>query len=538
MKTKMFTYSAPLVLLVAMIFSSCKKAPGPDMLYAVQSPVVSNIVTKEADLEVDWEYPQDPRISKFVIQLAYDKNFATIAKTDSVEATERIHLFENVNLVTEYYVRIRAVAKDIVLTSDFATKSLQLESIFKPLVRADVKATTVTLKWDSPVSGSVNNVVLIPINGDPLAPVQLSATDITNKAITITGLSGATTYTALINEGENRKGVIAFTTRDINERITINANPTVYETLQEAVDAASSGDVINFGGALYDFSGSDLETVRIVDKSLTFKAEVGSTVVPTITLKNFWLKGNISSFTISGLKIISTSKANTATNNDYNKHIIGASYVSSEITVTIENSDLSGAESGLLFTQSPTSGNLPEGALSPGTHHLNIKNSLLHDFGNAGGDFIDFRSGIVGNILIENSSFWKLARAFFRTDNTASALSGAKVVFNKNTFNSISSGGAFLRTQAPGIDVTLSNNILSNKTSNNNNSISGAGTVVRANNNNTFGTNLGNFTNGISGANNVGTTNLDPGYADANNGIFTVGNAAVKTAVQGDPRWL
>ncbi|ADY50890.1 hypothetical protein Pedsa_0306 [Pseudopedobacter saltans DSM 12145] len=538
MKTKLFTYSAPLILFFALIFSSCKKALGPDMLYAVPTPVISNIATKEADLEVAWEYSDDSNISKFVVQLSYDKNFAAVAKSDSIGATERGYLFKNVNLVTEYYVRVKAVAKNIVLTSDFSSKSLQLESIFKPLVRADVKATNVTLKWDNPVSGSVNNIVLIPLNGSPLAPFQLSTTDKANKTVTITGLSAATVYTALINENDNRKGVISFTTRDINERITINSSPIVYETLQDAVDAANSGDVINFGGAVYDFSGADLETVRITNKSLTLKPEVGSTVTPTITLKNFWLKGNISSFAISGLKIISTSKANTATNTDYNKHIIGVSYVNSTITVTIENSDLSGAESGLIFTQTSTAGNLPEGALSPGIHHLIIRNSLFHDFGNAGGDFIDYRSGTIGNILLENSSFWKLARAFFRTDNTASALGGSKVIINKNTFNSICNGGAFLRTQAPGVDVTLSNNIISNKTSNNNNSISGTGAVVKANNNNTFGTNSGNFTNSISTANNVGNTSLDPQYVDPNNGIFTVGNPTVKAAQQGDPRWL
>ncbi|WP_256012330.1 DUF5123 domain-containing protein [Desertivirga xinjiangensis] len=538
MKAKTLTLLTFTVALIT-IFTSCEKALGPDPKYYVPSPTISNIVSKETSIDVQWEYSTpDNRVVNFVTQLSLDKNFTTIFKSDTVDATARSTSFEGVNLVNEYFVRIRAIASDMVESSPFVSKVLTLESIFSTPERIDIQATSAKLKWTAPATGTVTHIVVIPMNSAPMSPIQLSATDIANKSITISNLSGATRYSALIYEGEVRKGVVTFMTRDVNEKITINSGSTVYETIQDAVNAAVSGDIIYFGGAAYDFSSTALSTVTVNGKSLTFKAALNSTVTPSITMKNFDLKGNISNFTVSGLKIISISKANTAGNTDYNKHVFGLSYVTGPLNLTIENSDISGAESGLAFSQTVGAASAPSAIPGTGTFNITIDNCLLHDFGNAGGDFLDFRSGTVGNINYKNTTFWNGARAFFRIDATASILTGAIIKVENSTFYNFSNGGIFLRTAAPGTAFVLNNNIIMNKISNNGNSIGGTGSTLKLNNNNISGTNAGNITGGVTSGFNIGTTALDPTFTNPTAGNFTVGNAAVKTAAQGDPRWL
>ncbi len=61
------------------------------------------------------------------------------------------------------------------------------------------------------------------------------------------------------------------------------------------------------------------------------------------------------------------------------------------------------------------------------------------------------------------------------------------------------------------------------------------GTTLTFNQCNIFGSNSKNIK---SVATNTATTELDPQYTNAAQGDFTVGNATVKSAGQGDPRWL
>lgn len=532
MKIKIFTLFS-LTTILFLFSSSCKKLEGPDPKYYVDPPSNLKISTEETTVSVTWDYPEDNRIVNFVAQLSYDKNFATIAKSDTTGSNEHSAAFTNANLVTEYYVRVRAIAKDIVISSNFTTASLKLESIFQPLTRSDIKATSVVLKWNAPVTGSVTKVVLISASGSAMSPVQLKTSEIAAHSVQIDNLNSATQYTALIYDGDERKGVIVFTTRDINERITINGGTTVYETLQDAVNSAVSGDIIYLGGAKYDFSGV---TVTIENKSLTFQPTLNSQTIPEITFKNFDLKGNISNFKISGLKIISTSKLNTTGNTDYNKHIIGLTYVTGNINVVIENSDLSGAESGLCFTQSVGASSAPAAVPGSGIFNISINNCLLHDFGSSGGDFIDFRSGTIDRILVKNSTVYKAARAFLRTDATAAVPSTSNVISIENsTFNEVCSG-AFITVKSANASVTVNKCILSNKNSTTANTVSGTGVTLKFDGNNISGSNSTIFTSVKTSTANQ--TALDPGFASIAGGDFTLGNATLIAAGIGDPRWI
>ncbi|WP_437919063.1 DUF5123 domain-containing protein [Sphingobacterium sp. LRF_L2] len=519
-------------------FSSCEKAIGPDMNYYIASPENITLEAVQKSLEVSWDYTGIEQVG-FLAEVSYVSTFATVVQSDTLGADVRGITFENLGYFAEAYVRVKALSSNLVLHSSFVQASIVPESILKTILKSELTATSAILRWDNPSSGTLTSVLVIDNINNTEREIILSATNLSEQSLLIEDLESAGNYTVVIFAGEDRKGVLTFNAVDLNAAISIEGQTDVYETLQDAVDAAESGDVINIGGAKYDFSSTALETLTIIGKSLTFRANPESESVPEITIKNFWLKGAIASIKLSGLKILSTSKANTnATNVDYNKHLLGISYVTGNIDVTVEDCDISGVESGLIFTQSASSTNLPEGALTPATISLTVTNCLLHDSGNAGGDYIDFRSGAVGNIVYKNNTFWNGARAFLRMDATATWVSGSTISIENSTFYNFCNGGIFLRNAiTTGVSFVMNNNIVMNKVSNNGNSIGTNGTL-KLSNNNISGTNAANITNGVTSGFNIGTTALDPEFTSASTGDFTVGNATVRVALQGDPRWL
>ena len=537
MQSRTFTLLSS-VFFLFLTFTACKEDEGPDLHLSIPAPESITVTDQKAKVAtINWEYA-DTRAQTFTIEISANNSFAPILQTKTVEAGIKTVSFDNLGSLTPYFVRIQALADDPMYHSHYATStftSSEIESIFLAVNRADITPTTVILKWDAPKKGSVNKIIVTPTGGTALAPVQLSAADIAAKKITISNLISATSYTAEIFENEETKGEVSFSTKDVNSRITINGTGTNYELLQDAVNAARSGDVIKFGPAVYDFSAATNSVITINGKALTFEAEVAGARMPEITLKTFVLKGNIPSLKVSGLKIKSISKS---TDTDYEKHIFGATYLTGETNIVLENSDFSGAEAGLLFTQTVGAANAPEPIAGSGVLNLTVDNCLLHDFGNAGGDFIDFRSGTLGKITFKNSTLWKAGRAIFRGDATATATAHNILLIENSTFNSFANGGAFIRMATPGVSVQVTKCIIANKTSANNNVVSGAGTTLKFNQNNVFGTNAASINSVITSGFNVGTTALDPGFADAANGSFTVSNATLKAAGVGDPRWI
>lgn len=514
--------------------ASCKK-DGPDMNLSIPVPAAITFTDLKAEkATMNWTYA-DERARKFVIEVSKNQNYAA---PDSfvTTAAEKTVLLDSLESKITYYVRMRALADDPLYHSRYATAtfvSAEIESIFLPVDRKDIQATSAVLKWSAPKTGSVSKLVIIPQGGSS-SNVTLSAGDISARQTTLTGLQPVTAYRVEIWGGDERKGITTFTTKDPNARITINNNPTNYDLLQDAVNAAVSGDVIKFGPAAYDFSDPANAVIVIDNKSLTLEAEdPAAAVKPAITMTTFNLKGNIGQLKVSGLKIISKSG-----NTDYLKHIFGGTYATGAVNLVLENCDFSGAVAGLFFTQTVGASTAPEPIPGTGNFELSINNCLLHDFGNSGGDFIDFRSGTIVKVHMKNSTIWAAARSFYRVDATANAAVGNTMLFENNTFNAVANGAAFIRVAAAGCNVQLTKNIITNKPSSNNNSVSGTGTTLKYTDNNVFGTNAASITSAVTTGFNIGTTNLDPQYTNAAQGNFTVGNATVKTAAVGDPRWL
>ncbi len=502
-----------------LFFPSCKKDVEVDRHYAIPAAKdlqITDLKARKATLT--WSYDYSP-VQSFTVELSTSSTFlaANLVKKVTLAAdSNKTVVFDSLASLTPYYIRIKASNGDPMFSSAYSTVSFtsaEVENIFNSVQRSDLTATSAMLKWNSPKAGTVTHIIITPSGGTPMPQINLTDADIAARQIQVNDLQQATTYKAAIYDGDENKGEIAFTTLDPNAAITINSSLVIYETLQDAIAAAVSGDVINIGAAVYDFSGGD--NVEISNKSLTIKAANDATK-PEIKSKILNLAGNVEYLKLSGLKLVGISA-----------QTLGISSLTGATDITMENCDISGPTAGLMYASTSTT-------LSASVK-LTINNCLFHDYGAGGGDFIDFRGGSVMKINVKNSSFWNLGRAFLRIDATAASTSSEPIIFESCTFNNFCNGGKFVYVRSAGAKTTFSKCIITNMVTNQDNGVSGTGTTLTFNQCDIYGSNSKNIR---SVGTNTGTTELDPQYANAAQGDFTVGNATVKAAGQGDPRWL
>lgn len=503
-------------------FAACKKAEGPDMNYYIASPQNLSLNAVKTTLHVTWEYAGSEN-SGFLAQVASDANFVTILKTDTLGAAVNAVDFTDLGYFSEVFVRVRALSSNIVLHSGFVKASLRPDNILKPILKAELTASSAILRWDALNSNTLTSVLIIDNLKKTERTIQLSSDNLSTQSLPIDGLESAGNYTAVIFAGEDRKGVLTFNAVDLKMSITIEGSSVIYETLHDAVAAAPSGSVINMGGAKYDFSA--LATVDIT-KAVTIRAVQGGDV-PEITSLAFNIVGNVSSFKLSGLKIVGKSS-----------YVIVATGLTGTCAITVENCDVKGATAGLVYVASS--------AVSTANVNFALDNSICHDFGASGGDFIDFRAGALSGIKVTNSTFYNVARDFIRIDATTSySPSNPPILVENCSFNNIcgysapgatGTQGRFIYIRVPKVTgytmMKVSKCIFTNKVRSQTSNVI---PTIEFSNNNVFGA---NSTDWASGTVSTGTTTLDPQYTDASTFNFTVGNPTVKAAGLGDPRWL
>jgi hypothetical protein len=173
-----------------------------------------------------------------------------------------------------------------------------------------------------------------------------------------------------------------------------------------------------------------------------------------------------------------------------------------------------------------------------------FKGNIIHDIECNGGDFIDFRKGLTPSFTFMNNTVYNsaLSRDLFRMDSGGSDnFPGVKsvIAISNNTFNKVcdNTGKRILYIRLGDNEITFTKNIIANTQGYYTNQSST--TIKTMSDNNYF--NAPNFTASTnSGAqNDTGTyTTLDPGFANPDNGDFTISNDELKFQQIGDPRWI
>lgn len=471
------------------------------------SPVdLKAIIRNQTTVELSWMTREED--DHYVVEFsADDPTFATIFKTVEVTAAE-LPIQVALEGETLYSIRVKAVGAKSIADSKWSvtTANTLSEQLFLPAQDGDIKSKEVILRW---VAGSnVTKIVFTP--GD--ITHTITAEEKASGIATITGLLPETAYQADLFNGTKKRGATAFETGiDIGTGILVTPTDDFVQMIADAPDGSvlvfEPGDYTSNIVTIELKKAITLRGLRSYDKpklKVSISALAGATDISLIDLDltgdvaqekrdmfKFNEDANYGNILVSGCNI-----------HDYEKSLISGSIKGKVESVTIENSV--------------------------------ITNVITN-----GGDLIDFRNTYVASIVVKNSTFNNCAvgRDFFRADK-ASGFSGTGlttlILVENCTMYKVATGAKrFLYVRFKDNSSTVRNTIFAETNAIYSNQ-SDTGAVI-------FGNNVYNNAEALITTNTVfdatGTV-LNPQFADAATGDFTVGNQSVIDNKVGDPRWI
>ncbi|MDR2622322.1 MAG: DUF5123 domain-containing protein [Dysgonamonadaceae bacterium] len=513
------------ILSFAIIFTACEE-PGDeitsinyDRLFSPTS--IETTVLNKVDLRLRWHHTENSTQYEIQIFDNGDLNFdGTPARTltyavdeDAVENAKnnsQLLVFElmirGLAGQTKHSLRIKSIGNNIP-DSKWTTATFQTdaEQIFQAVDPEEIQASQVVLRW--PAGQTATEIVLTP--GDIHHTV--TAAEIAAGAATITGLTGETTYTAVLMNGTKERGRITFTTLiDLGNATGINPDDDLVAILNAAGEGA---EFVLFPGTYTLGSYALTKSVKLSgyksnDKPVIYgQLTCGAAI--SIELKSIIFDG-----TTYGQFFNTTSGCDIS-------------------ALTLSDCEIKNYSNNFIYNN--TSGKFGS---------IHITDCYIHDIPGTGGDGIDFRGGTLGTLTVEKTTFANGFRTFLRMQ------AAANVAFRYCTFYKISclddgNNHGLFRLSTAGSEFEVSNCLLVGTGKVNptaatvGNFCRQAGNMQDSNPtyNKNFYFNCGNLWVGLyTDPAQCAAAEADPGFADADNGDFHVSNIDIK-GIAGDPRW-
>jgi Domain of unknown function (DUF5123)/Domain of unknown function (DUF4957) len=470
-------------------------------------------VKNQTFVELNWTV--NPAADHYTVEFsADDPDFKAIYKTLQVTASQ-LPLAVQLEGETTYSIRVKAITTGLADSKwTVATATTLSEQILFPVADADIEAKQVTLRW-TPNSA----VTQITSNPGNLIHTITPAEKIAGVAI-VSGLTSETAYTATLINGTKTRGVRTFTTGiDIGTGILVkpedDLNAKIADAPAGSVLVLMPGDYTVFKGEIVLSKPVTIRGLRVSDKPklyVRFTFNPGVTDVSLIDLNfngektqtdfvRYNQSGTYGKLLVSGCKIY-----------DFlGSFAIAGSAIGAKIeSITVDNSELTNIDTA------------------------------------ATGEFIDFRVGYVANITLTKSTFNNCAsaRAFIREDATTSFGTGltTNTLIDSCTFygvtNTIAASGYQILYIRFASNATIVRNSLFAETIARyiNQATTNAPTFS---NNNYFNAATLNQASPVSPLkSDTAGTALNPQFASAATGDFTLGNQTLKDNKVGDPRWI
>ena len=469
-------------------------------------------VRNQVNVELNWTV--DESVERYIVEFSDDPEFNNIVETLEVTPQE-LPILVPMEGETVYFIRVKAQSDRGRDDSTWATTMAETltEQIFLTGEPGDILAKEVTLRWTP--GSEVTEIKLSP--GD--ISHTITAEEKAAGVATITGLSSETNYTATLLYNSRIRGVQTFTTGiDIGTGILVTTEDDLFQMIADAepgtILVLEPGDYTEQTGTITLDKSITLRGLRSFDKpmlNVNFELLAGAEDVAFIdldiqgdgegssTLENFLAfseAGNYNSLLISGCNIY-----------DY-----AVSFIEGDETGAVLQS-------------------------------LIVENSIVYNVFTSGGDFIDFRSGDVLNIILRTSTFYNVApgRDFIRLD--ASGISNdagltAEILIDSCTFYAVSNDDSrrLLYVRFVSNNVTVKNTLIVATESEGYADRSGIDESPTFSNNNYF--NAPGFHDSSQYIyDDTNFTTLDPGFVDPSSGDFTITNQTLLDNNVGDPRW-
>ncbi|WP_348798641.1 DUF4957 domain-containing protein [Flavobacterium adhaerens] len=512
MKIKYIIKGLVAILVLSLAITSCESY-NEELLNGIGntrefSPIdLKANVRNRTSVELNWTTNEN--VDHYVIEFsADDTEFTTIAKTVKVTASELPVL---VALEPEilYSIRVKAVTTGLEDSKWSITSANTLsEQLFLPTVDGDIQGTQAILRWTP--NSAVTEIVITP--GD--IKHTITATEKSSGIATITGLTGETTYTADLFNGTKRRGSQIFTTGlDIGDGVLITTSDDLIQVIADAADGATlvlePGDYTAQIGNLTISKSLTIRGLRSYDKpklNFTFSLVEGVTNFSLIDLDLTSTKIDGNTTELSGALI--TTKAGDISYGD----------------ISINGCNVHDFAAGPIFYANVKKAKIKS---------LTIDNSNFRKV-TTGTDLIDFRESVVSDLIIKNSTFDSCtSRDFIREDNKDLSGTGltSNILIENSTFYKITANRILYVRFATNV-ITVRNTLFAETTAvYTNQTTTSAPTFSKNNYFNATGLQDASATNNTPDASG---SKLDPQFKDAANGDLTIQNQTLIDEKIGD----
>ncbi|KDN55841.1 DUF5123 domain-containing protein [Flavobacterium seoulense] len=532
MKTKYILKGVLTSIFFILVFSGCESYSEDviDELLVDRafSPIgVTARVRNQTNVELNWTAREG--VDHYVVEFsADDETFSTIYKTVSVSAAE-LPVTVALEGETVYSIRIKAVSATGANDSKWVIGKVTTlsEQIFTSIVDGDILSKEATLRWIP--NSTVTQINLVPGNITHV----ITAQEKINGVATITGLNPETAYTATLYNGTKKRGVQNFTTGiDIGDGILVKNTDDLLVVIANANSGAKlflePGEYKSFG-----VDGVTPNTDIVLTKSITISGIPGK-AKPVLRYKV-------------------TVNAGTSNVSLLDLELDGRVYNTSGVLENITNASVitvAGASSNYGdfiikgckihdFTRALIAAN----ASTSKVNSFTVENSIITNVNtNVGADFIDFRNTYVANVTLKNSTFEKCSnqRDFVRIDAatgfsgtglTTTVLIDACTIYN----TTMTSSNRILYVRFLNNALTVRKTLFANTAAIYSNQANTANPTFL---NNNYFNSTGLHTTATKFDSSGTFTLLDPGFANAATGDFTISNQNLKDNLIGDPLWI
>ncbi|MDR2935854.1 MAG: DUF5123 domain-containing protein [Rikenellaceae bacterium] len=304
MRTKYLWKFLTLVGVISLLFTSCEKDDSVPVINDLFRPV-AYADPSVTDNNIVYLWYGITGAVDYTFELSRD-TFKTIDRT--VTQTTTKYIATDLKYDKDYQARVRSNAPDPDNTSAWyvfnsaKTARRIVPEVIRAVLPADIKTNSTTVRWNS--GYKVSRVVLENVfNAADRKEVQLTATDITNLSVTVTGLTAKSTYRATIYDDS------------VVEPDNRNFNSVKFKT---AIEVPTGATRVAKGADLADLIGKAAEgAVFYLEDGYTYKFAAGITISkgvtllgaptrPVLTTTGQWTpSGNLSTIRFDGIDFVS-----------------------------------------------------------------------------------------------------------------------------------------------------------------------------------------------------------------------------------------
>ncbi len=445
---------------IALLVLSCKKTEfNPDFELPRQfKPGDIEINAGQTDVMLRWNPSlfSSENEPSYTVQLAKDSLFTTPVLFEEIVDTAFITITDDDLEVMEYYfARVKANANGSTAESGWVYSNrfrITGEQIFLPIVEADLKDTSVILKWTH--AENLTHILLKETNGATIN-IPLTPADVAADQKQINGLSPLTNYTAEIYRNAILKGTINFTTPEPNI-YSVVLQPG--DDLVEAVNNAADGDIIGLDPGTYNTFNSSMAFTNLVvtQKTIVIQSTSGDPSNTIVNFKQIDIKGTGAGLTVKGI-----TWDGTAASADYFLNLVGFgsdSEASNFTNITVDNCIVTFTKN--CFMRGNRGGN--------NAHKINtikVNNTIASKNGTGSYHYFMIDKLEFQKLELTNNTFYDVARAMISWATNLTVPQVPQIIVANNTINSFGFGGRnniLLDANNNNINALFRDNIIAN----------------------------------------------------------------------------